>query len=236
MALRSARPRRLRPPMAAPGTARGPEGKSSSAACGGCSENFWRCGRQGRGGFARRWPRRAPQEGPKGKVRAPPAADAARTFWRCGRQGRGGFARRWPRRAPQEGLRSRFKSLLLRHVAASVASLAAAFLCRRALTLLRLLFPKNFAVQIFWRSPFRARTMCGPFALPAGIWTRAPVHLPARIPGPCLKNRVFLVIFLRRRILISVSAGGRSRVLQRKGQDMIGWGPLSTWRRSWREA
>ena len=41
------------------------EPASRPAAAAGAARIFWRSGRQGRGGCARRWPRRAPQEGPR---------------------------------------------------------------------------------------------------------------------------------------------------------------------------
>lgn len=131
--------------------------KSSSAACGGCSENFLalRSARPRR----LRPPMAAPgtARGPAKQVQIPPSPPRRRK--RC--IACGGFF--MPPRA---------------HAAAAP-------------------FPQKFCCANFLGVPFRARTMCGPFALSAGIWTRAPVHLPARIPGPCLKNRVFLVIFLR---------------------------------------
>ena len=132
LAQRSARPRRLRPPTAAPGTARGAalsvpaalpckhlkqsplfsppprhvQQESFGAAVGKAEAvpSADGCAGHRKRGRAFRPGRTALQALETEPAFLPAAAAcAARIFWRSGRQGRGGCARRWPRRAPQEG-------------------------------------------------------------------------------------------------------------------------------------
>ena len=155
LALRSAKPRRYRPPTAAPGTARGPAKQvqippsppeKAPHICAGLFTLFagiWTRAPKGAGKKSDRRLRRmqggffgaavgkakaaAPADGraghrKRGRAFRPgrtaleafetefaslhaAAAGAARIFWRSGRQGQGGCARRRPRRAPQEGPR-----------------------------------------------------------------------------------------------------------------------------------